>query len=450
VNIDVEPLIVSKDTDGLLLVAFQEQPQPAEETLAQKKSRARLEESDLTRQLEQELESTREDLQSTIEELESSNEELKASNEEIMSMNEELQSSNEELETSKEELQSLNEELNTVNGQLQEKVHDLEVANNDMTNLFTCTNIPTLFLDMELRIKRFTPATTRLFKLIAGDVGRPIGDIVREFADDDLMRDAQEFLHDLAPREKEVRTEDGRWCARRLVPYRTLDNRIDGIVMTFVDITERKLAADAAVQRLAALVESSADAIFNKDLDGTIRTWNRGAERLYGYSASEAVGQSVRLIVPEDRAQEVADILNRLSRGEDVQQMETERVRKGGQRVPVSLTISPVLDGDGKVVSASVIARDITERKRAEEALREREQRLSQDLTDMARLQECSTRLVHSNDLNPLSRPCGPIPNRQQSPNGWSRECVALRRSCEVHSTGCFTRRSTPTDWLPR
>ena len=211
VNIEAEPLNLSKQTEGLLLISFQEQPNPSGETLAEARTRAETAESDLLRQLEQELETTRDDLQSTIEELESANEELKASNEEVMSMNEELQSANEELETSKEELQSLNEELSTVNNQLHDKVEEVEAATNDMANLLNSTDIATVFLDAGLRIKLFTPAATRLFNLIATDRGRPIGDIVKKFTDDDLLREAQQLLRDLTPREKEVRTEDGRW-----------------------------------------------------------------------------------------------------------------------------------------------------------------------------------------------------------------------------------------------
>ena len=191
VNIDVEPLPISRQAEGLLLVSFQEQRRAVK---AEAKTPRQVSESDMTRQLELELETTREDLQSTIEEQESSNEELKASNEEIMSMNEELQSANEELETSKEELQSLNEELGTVNNQLQDKVQELESLNNDITNLLHCTNIATLFLDTGFRIRRFTAATTNLFKVIPTDIGRPIGDIVQKFADDDLLEDAQKLL----------------------------------------------------------------------------------------------------------------------------------------------------------------------------------------------------------------------------------------------------------------
>jgi two-component system CheB/CheR fusion protein len=308
--------------------------------------------------------------------MESSNEELKASNEEVMSMNEELQSANEELETSKEELQSLNEELSTVNNQLQDKVEELEKATNDMANLLNCTDIATVFLDRAFRIELFTPATAKLFSLIASDVGRPVGDITPRFSDPELLGDAQQVLQQLVPREKEVSTPDGCWWVRRIMPYRTRDNRIDGVVITFVDITERKKAADAVVRHLAAIVETSADPIYSKDLDGTIRTWNRAAERLYGYTHDEAVGRSVEMLFPEGRAREFAAIMAQLKRGETVQQLETERVRKDGQRVPVAVTASPVRDDSGKVVSASVIARDISERRRAEQALRDREERL--------------------------------------------------------------------------
>ena len=386
VNIEAEPLNPSKQTEGLLLISFQEQPNPSGETLAEARTRAETAEPELLRQLEQELETTRDDLQGTIEEMESANEELKASNEEVMSMNEELQSANEELETSKEELQSLNEELSTVNNQLHDKVEEVESATNDMANLLNATDIATVFLDAGLRIKLFTPAATRMFNLIATDRGRPIGDIVKRFTDDDLLREAQQLLRDLTPREKEVRTEDGRWCIRRIMPYRTLDNRIDGVVITFVDITERKQAADAVIRRLAAVVESSVDAIFSKDLDGTIRTWNRGAERLYGYSRDEAVGRSVKMLVPEDRADEWTKVMAMLARGEHVEQLETERVRKDGQRVAVALTVSPMRDSDGKVVSASVTGRDISRRKELEREVVEiaslEQRRIGQDLHD--------------------------------------------------------------------
>jgi PAS domain S-box-containing protein len=339
----------------------------------------------------------RADLQSTIEELEHSNEELKVSNEEIRSMNEELKSTNEsleasneqiitvneelhsanqELEASRAELRSLNEELRTVNNQLQAKVKELASANNDMANLHNCTDVATVFLDRAFRIKLITPAAAKLFRVIPADVGRPLGDITAHFHDPDLLRDAQQVLQRLTPREKEVSTAEGVWWVRRITVYRTQDNRIDGVVITFVDITERKKAADTVVRHLAAIVENSVDAIFSKNLDGIIQTWNRGAERLYGYTAEEAVGQSVRMLVPEDRIDEWDSIMQRLRRGESVERLESERVRKDGQPIPVALTISPLRDHRGKVVSASTIARDISASKRADQALRDQEERL--------------------------------------------------------------------------
>ncbi len=384
VNIEAVPLNVSKQTAGLLLISFQEQPNPSVESPDGAEPRVETAESDLLLQLEQELETTRDELQSTIEEFESANEELKGSNEEVLSMNEELQSANEELETSKEELQSFNEELSTVNNQLQDKIVEVESARNDMSNLLNATDIATVFLDASLWIRLFTPATTRMFNLIATDRGRPIGDIVTKFSDDDLVREAQQLLRDLTPREKEVRTEEGRWYSRRIIPYRTLDNRIDGVVITFVDITERKQASDSVVRRLAAVVESSADAIFSQDLDGTIRTWNRGAEALYGYSRDEAVGRPIKMLTPQDRADEWTEVMAMLVRGGHVEQFETEHACKDGQRVVVALTVSPMCDSEGKVVSASVTGRDITDRKRAEQELRRSEERFRQ-MADHAR-----------------------------------------------------------------
>jgi two-component system CheB/CheR fusion protein len=196
--------------------------------------------------LKQELRAKEEYLQATNEELETSNEELQSSNEEMQSVNEELQSTNEELETSKEELQSVNEELATVNSELQTKVADLSQANNDMNNLLAGTGIATVFVDHQLCILRFTPAATRLINLISNDVGRPVGHIVSNFKNyDHFPKDVQAVRDTLSSKKAQVQTVDGRWYSMSILPYRTINNVIEGVVITFVDITETRHTDEA-------------------------------------------------------------------------------------------------------------------------------------------------------------------------------------------------------------
>ncbi|QEL26013.1 PAS domain S-box protein [Bosea sp. F3-2] len=576
------------------------------------------------RALQEELVSMRAELRNTIEHLETANEKLKASNEEATSMNEELQSTNEELETSKEELQSFNEELNIVNSQLQHKIAELERTTNDLNNLLAGSETATLFLDNKLAISWFAPATKELFDLVSSDIGRPITHFARKFSDENLLSDAETVLRKLTTVEAEVPSDAGRWYLRRMLPYRTRDNHIAGVVITFSDITDRRAAAaavndarlyaeaivgtvrqpllvldaglrvqsanpafyglfgvtaeettgkllydlgnkqwdipalrtlleevlsknrevadyevehefrelgrrcmllnarklvqgggheelillaieditqrregenairageqrlndlvealpgavyttdakgritsynpaaaelwgcepelgsdewcgswrmyrpdgtplphdecpmaialkekrpirgaeavaerpdgvripflayptplhDAAgkvtgavnmlvditarkraeelAERLAAIVESSDDAIISKTLDGIVTTWNSGAERLFGYRADEIVGKSIMTLVPADRRDEELDILDRLRKAEHIQHYETIRQRKDASRVWVSLTLSPLSGSGGRIVGASTIARDMTERRRAD------------------------------------------------------------------------------------
>ncbi|MEO6354717.1 MAG: chemotaxis protein CheB [Burkholderiaceae bacterium] len=192
-----------------------------------------------------ELERAHEEIQIIREEMQTSQEELTATNEELQSTNEELQSTNEELTTSKEEMQSLNEELQTVNAELQSKVDDLSLLNNDMKNLLNSTDIATIFLDEVLNVRRFTTQATQIFKLIATDVGRPLSDIVTDLHYPKLQQDAHEVLRTLIFTDKQIVTGDGRWFKVRIMPYRTLENVIDGVVLTFTDIsTAKQLEAD--------------------------------------------------------------------------------------------------------------------------------------------------------------------------------------------------------------
>jgi two-component system CheB/CheR fusion protein len=193
-------------------------------------------------ELERELQSTRESHQTTVEELESSNEELKSINEEMQSSNEEFQSTNEELESSREELQSLNEELQTVNAELQSKVEELSAVHDDMRNLLNSTEIATIFVDNHMRIRRFTPGATAIINLIQTDMGRPLQHVVTNLSYSAMMDDLGDVLKTLAPKEVEVQTTEGEWYKMRILPYRTMDNRIDGAVLTFTAITEQKQA----------------------------------------------------------------------------------------------------------------------------------------------------------------------------------------------------------------
>jgi len=201
-------------------------------------------------QLERALQQAQQEVRDMREEMQSSQEEIKSSNEELQSTNEELQSTNEELTTSKEEMQSLNEELQTVNAELQSKVDDLSSTSNDMKNLLNSTDMATIFLDATLCLRRFTTQATKLFRLLPGDVGRPLSDLASDLAYPDLPGDAEEVLRSLALSEREITTGDGRWFQIKIMPYRTLDNVIDGVVITFNDIGRAK-TLEAELRKLA-------------------------------------------------------------------------------------------------------------------------------------------------------------------------------------------------------
>ena len=240
VNVVVQALDKPEPLRGRVIIVFKDVPTPLPRRRSSKKVAA---ESHAA--LMQELQQTREALQVTHEEMQTTVEELKSSNEELQSTNEELQSTNEELTTSKEELQSLNEELQTVNAELQSKVDDLTWVRNDMTNLLNSTEIATVFLDNEMKLRRFTTFATKVFKLIPGDVGRPLSHVVTDLDYPQLKDDALEVLRTLVFQEKQVGTHDGRWYRVRIMPYRTQENVIDGVVITFIDISEiRQLEAE--------------------------------------------------------------------------------------------------------------------------------------------------------------------------------------------------------------
>jgi two-component system, chemotaxis family, CheB/CheR fusion protein len=376
--------------EGLVLVSFEDEAiAPA---AARGRTRTDKHEAAVARQLEHELRSTRAALQGTVEE-------LTASNEEIMSMNEELQSANEELETSKEELQSLNEELSTVNAQLQEKVGELERANDDLSNLLASTDTATLFLGRDRTIRRFTAAATRLFKLIASDVGRPLDDVGWRFSDPDMNTDIEAVLQSLATRAREVRLENGPWYLRRITPYRTADHRIEGVVVTFADIsaqkeTERVLqglnvdleahvaarAADLAAERnfMAAVLDTAAALVFVFDRDGRVVRWNKTCEQASGLSAAEVLGQPVidRVLLAEE-----ADAVNRvfaeLRAGRYPQLHQNHwRHADGSQRL-IAWSSTCLRDARGEVEYIIGTGIDISAQQRSEIEARERQAELA-------------------------------------------------------------------------
>ncbi|HKE84187.1 MAG TPA: CheR family methyltransferase [Vicinamibacterales bacterium] len=239
VDLFVKPVLRAEDpARGFFLIVFNESDESGDVVRAE--SSTSVSTTEPARHLEDELIRLKSQLRATIEQHETQAEELKASNEELQAINEELRSATEELETSKEELQSVNEELRTVNQELKVKIEEQSQANNDIQNLVNSTDIGTIFLDRSSRIKLFTPRARDIFSLIPTDRGRPLSDINSHLVDADLQTDIDKVLDDLERIEREVQTKDGRWQLMRLAPYRTYDERIDGVVMTFVDVTERR------------------------------------------------------------------------------------------------------------------------------------------------------------------------------------------------------------------
>lgn len=245
-------------------------------------------------QLAHELLSTRKSLRATIEELETSNEELKSTNEELQSANEELQSTNEELETSKEEMQSLNEELNTINSELQTKVDALSKINDDMQNLLNSTNIATIFLDNNLKIRRFTKSAINIVHLINSDIGRPLGDLTSSLKYDHLIEDAKAVLQTLIYKDAEVQSTNGIWYLLRILPYRTAENMIDGLVITFIDIDRLKKAEQAALDAsmASAIVNTVSSPLLVLDENFSIITANPAFHKTFNPSHEDLAGQS--------------------------------------------------------------------------------------------------------------------------------------------------------------
>jgi PAS domain S-box-containing protein len=295
---------------------------------------------------------------------------------------EEFQSAHEDLLASREQLLSLNEELSAINSQLTAKVAELEMSRNNMADLLSATNIAVLILDAELRIEKFTPPAAVLLNLCDSDLGRPWTAVARGF-DEQLAIDAQLTIETRTPIEKNVSTHHHNCFLRRVQVYRAEGARVGGVAVTFVDIT-RQIESDAQLRRFAAMLRDSADAIVVMDFGGRIVAWNRGAQRLYGYTQGEALRLNVRDLMTGDRLDATLDVMRRVARGEATQPFDTQRRTRDGRIVDVSATVALLLDAAGNPESLAATERDITARRRAEDETRMLNARLEQRVAERA------------------------------------------------------------------
>ena len=389
---------------GLMLVVFDE----AQESMA-------FPADDLPRRdpivdsLEAELLKTQERLKNTVGESTASTEELRASNEELQTINEELRSTTEELETSREELQAVNEELTTVNTELTLRMDDTSKLNDDLQNLMNSAEIGTVFVDREMRLKRFTPQAATLFNLLPSDAGRPLLDITHRLNYPELSADVADVLRDLKRIEREVRSLDNRWFLARAVPYRTSEDRIEGAVLAFFDITSRRAIEEQlrlSEQRMRLVAESMRDyAIITMDESGVIATWSPGAEKIFGFASGEAVGQSFEIIFT-DQDREAGQAAEELRKARENGRTDDNRwhVRKSGERVYCSGITTPL--EDGRIVGFAKIARNFTNeelRDQRREAALTAERATSNRLQEVGAMKDEFLAVVSHELKNPLS-----------------------------------------------
>lgn len=388
-NVRVEPVHDSIKAKGLLYVVFE--GQPSQERLSQPAIELELDESSSVPRLEEELKITSEELQDTLEELATTNEELTSSNEELMSMNEELQSSNEELETSKEELQALNEELTTVNSELNGKLDELGEANSLIENLMASSNVATVFVDKDLIIRTFTPQAEDIFHLIPSDVGRPLRHVVSKLRYDVLVDDCSNVLETLSQHEAEVDNDDGRTFLMRLFPYRTVKNLVDGVVLTFVDVTEsrkhkeqlegkvaqrtRELAEREALLRATGkMAKVGGWKYYPKDKQVV---WSEEVYHIHELdrNVEPSVEEAINFYHPADRLRLTKALESAVERGAPYD-LELRLVTAKGRNLWVRAKCEPeVVDGDA--VCLHGIIQDITDLRQAEESLRQSESKLN-------------------------------------------------------------------------
>jgi two-component system CheB/CheR fusion protein len=366
-RLEIRPYSDEETGENLFLVVFFQGESVAQEVIDNATDSS---ENQVLVNLESELHRTKLQLQETIEQAETSEEELKASNEEMQAVNEELRSATEELETSKEELQSINEELLTVNYELKTKVDETDKINDYLTNLISSTDIATVFVDRSLRIKWFTPAATGIFNMLPVDTGRSLLDITHRLHYNDLSRDASQVFESLSVIEREVSSADGNFFIARLLPYRSNEDHIDGTILTFIDITKRRIAEQElrlSEERMRLVAESALDyAIIVLDNHGAVTSWNKGAELIFGYTKHEAKGRYFDfLFPPQDKADGIPERELKEARENGSADDERWLMHKNGNRFFCSGKLS-VLKG-GIFEGYVKLARDLTGQKEQQE-----------------------------------------------------------------------------------
>ena len=326
-------------------------------------------------QLEEELQQARRQLQATIEAYETSNEELQSSNEELRSMNEELQSATEELEAGKEEFQSMNEELSAVNQTLKVKIDELSHANSDLRNFLTATDIGTMFLDRGLCVIRYTPRIKDVFNIISSDKGRPLSHLTHTLDYPAMESEVQRVLEHLEVVEREVACSKGHWYLVRILPYRTVEEQIGGVVLTLVDITERK-RLENELRFDADILARIADAIVAMDNEGRISYLNAAAAAMYQITEAEALGKPFTQFVSCRMADGSGATCLCSSKERKSCHGEHLHVTRDGRSIPVEVAVSDLTNAAGVSIGSLSVIRDISERKRALQALEESENRL--------------------------------------------------------------------------
>ncbi len=438
--VTAQPLIHPRTGSRNVLVTFREMNDQAKQPVVSDATSTDLPLSEASQErittLEAELQYTRETLQATIEEVETSNEEMQATNEELVASNEELQSTNEELH-------SVNEELYTVNAEYQQKIAELKELNTDMTHLLEGTDVGTVFLDRELRIRRFTTKIANVFHFQQHDIGRRISDFSHNIERRQLMDEIEDARRLGTIIEDEVRDRAGTPYFLRILPYRVMQRgpsglaveapTIEGVVLTLTDMTTLDKAR-TKVEQLSAIVQWSDDAILGLSLDGTITSWNDGAKALYGYTADEVLGSSSRLLMAPGVEHELDAYLAQIARGVKVEHVTSLCRRKDGILIDVSVMISPMLNHD-EIGGAAVIARDISHLTTAQRALEDQTHRVHALLAQSEELSQRREQFLAmlSHELrNPLAAVLNAIAAMQQAPNLQSR-CEAVIERQATH-----------------